>query len=318
MMRILFILFIFFIIMYILKGDLFGPRIQLEREKTLDFALHSKKPNWNEYFTVNDGHDGKIASENITYYDEAINFDKPGTQQMSVEANDSKGNNTRKTFDVNIDRGFTSVDFERLQVNQELTNEIFINNDITAKKITGFAEQRAKIVRNNGSKALAIILPQAKKGVESSGIKAEIDGLPGTQYYLTYKVHLPQTITNAKIVLPSIKTKSKLRFQIEGSNIIVTDTNGDEHQLTNYQLSSKPFIFTIKYEIGSQADEGDRIEVYIDNKMQLSLEQQDFGVKKLTTLNLNTYISEGTSDDDYLIYLDDIKLSMIENDILVR
>lgn len=339
-MRILFVLFIVAIVYYTLNFDLFGPLIKINDGMSLEFALYSAEPDWTDYIYAVDGKDGKIDSDDLIFYDSAINFNNPGTQHMTVEAMDSKGNMSERTFDVYVQSGYTSIDFESLTDGSLVTSDMVLQDVKNSPLYSSYglvdstsdSTANTSIERHGGSKSLKVDFKENYGGAENNGVYMPINLIHGDEYYFSYKMHITSAVKN-ELVLPTISTnycKKDTTCILDNNpvNITVgedgklkvkfnTKSNKKEYVIDNFNVIGKPVNVLMHYDLGGKEKSGS-FELWLNDKLVLSVQDINYGNIQFNVLLLQMYYKDSIDNEYPSTYIDNIKASMVEDDIKVE
>ncbi|WOO89380.1 hypothetical protein R2F61_01365 [Mollicutes bacterium LVI A0078] len=323
-MKVLFAMFIASIIFYVIKADMFGPRIMLEKNMSLDFNLGQEVDDWSEYFYLYDRKEGLLDDKHMTIYTDDINLNVPGNQYIYVEATDVAGNTSTRTFEIKVSSGYRHFDFENFVNNQKITTDTLQLNGIDFSQeplgISDELETNASIASSIGSQNLLINV-EPTDGI-NNGVDLRLNVPEYHQYYLKYSVQIDAGNKSSEtdvIKLPIISNKSstmsvELATTGDGKLVIIDNINDQSFTVANSDLTNRSTI-EIDFSIDDKLGEPDLIQVKLNDKVVYTIDNIDLGYEQFNQLLISVY-SDSEVTDSYNVYLDDMKMSMLKEDLI--
>ncbi len=324
-MKVLFVLFVIAIITYITRADIFGPRILLEKDEPLNFTIGDQVEDWNEYFKVIDAKDGELEDKYMDINAQEVNLNQPGVQYIYISAQDKTGNKSTRTFEVNVSSGYEKLDFEQFAVHQTLVTNDFAAENLQANA-SGYGAQttemsNASITNKLGSKNLNITID--KSDGKENGIDQSFELRPYNQYYLQYNLKLDDGVklSPGELIYLPILTNSELgQAPVELAinddyQLVVIDNENDETTvIENTNLKRNIATITMNVSMDNKLGNPDKVDIYFNDQNVNSIIDIDYKTEDIDQLNL-TVSSNYHTKDTANVYLDDLKISMVKNDI---
>ncbi len=323
-MKVLFVIFILSIALYLVKTDIFGPRIRLEKNMSLEFDLGQEVDDWNQYFYLFDSKEGLLDDKFMTIYDDDINLNKPGNQYLYIKASDKAGNVSTRTFEIKVSTGYQHLDFENFINNQVITiedlnrfNLQMINEPVGINDINSSNASIASLI---GSQNLRVEVTSDDQ--KENGINMDLELPSYHKYYLKFDIKIDDNgnvSTNDLISLPTISNSSNklgIELAVTGNNklAIIDNVNNNKFIVKKSDLSKLSTV-ELELSIGDKLGSPDLVRVRLDDNVVYTNDSIDFGYEKF-----DQFVMSVNSDQqvvgDYYIYLDNIKLSMIKEDLV--
>lgn len=324
-MKILFVLFLASIYVYVTRADIFGPQIILEPDMVLEFPLDTKITNWSKYFYVYDRKEGRLDDKYMTIDSDSINMSTPGNKYLVVDAVDQAGNKSSKTFEVKVLSGYQHIDFESFINNQIITSDIYqladVDLDAKARGITDSKTSNAKIDTSLGSQNLAVSATVDDK--LDNGVSAEFTMPKYRRYYMKYQISVDpgnNKYADDLIYLPILRNtemKIPVRIAVNGAGqlVVIDQINDKTKVIDNTNLFHGSNTIMIELSVDDKLGAPDLAVVYLNEKQVYTIDEIDLGFNVINGWQLDVY-SPANLKNDYQVNIDDIKISMIKNDLI--
>lgn len=318
-MKLLFLAFVLTIFIYITQTDIFGPRIMLVDGVTLDFSMDQKVDNWNDYFYLYDHEEGLLDDKYMTIDSQDINLSVPGVQYLYVKASDKAGNTSARSFEIRVSSGYEHYSFENFVNKDVITSDMLQleNFDFASTDGIKSGASNATISKINGSQALKVNIAE---GSAENGINAAINVPVYSRYYLKYDLNVTSDSLEQDVYLPTLASTDgeqpislvvTRNYQLK----VVDNTAGVEYIINNTDLQSGHNTIELELSVGDKLGEPDYVSVILNDDIVCTIENIDFDFDQIGQVVLAAY-TQTTPTVDYDVYIDNIKFSMLKDDLV--